>query len=93
MILRGTIIEEVKAGHTSVIVRFEKDKTKQHFELKCEFNPWTHKMRKWDLWDFKIRFSSEIFTDPKTQQKSYFTHLICSDARLFHENGSVGNNY
>lgn len=93
MILRGTIIEEVAPNHTSVIVLFQKDKSKQHFEVHCEFNPWNEKMRKWDTWDFKIRWSSEIFTEQKTGIKSYFTHLICSKAKLFHINGAVGNEF
>jgi len=38
-------------------------------------------MRKWDIWDLKIKFESEIFTEEKTGKKSYFTHMICYNAR------------
>lgn len=93
MILRGTIKEEIKPDDKSVIVEFHGDKAKQHFEVHCNFSPFYKKMRKWDSWDFKITWKSEIFTDPKTGVKSYFTHLICSKAQLYHELGSVSDKY
>lgn len=93
MILRGTIIEEVKPSDKSVIVEFHSDKDKQHFEVHCNFSPFYEKMRKWDSWDFLIKWKSEIFTEPKTGHKSYFTHLICSKAKLFYINGSIPDIY
>ncbi|MBF8457149.1 hypothetical protein IV494_08125 [Kaistella sp. G5-32] len=65
----------------SIIVEFVGDKQKQHFEIFChQFDPYYHKIRKWDTWELNIRWDSEIFIDPKTQVKSYFTHLICTEA-------------
>lgn len=93
MILRAQIIEDVKINDKSVIVSFNNDKENQHFEVHCNFSPFYEKMRKWDIWDFKIKWKSEIFTEPKTGKKSYFTHLICSKAVLYHENGSIGKDY
>lgn len=90
MILRGRIVEEVKPDDKSVIVEFTQDSKKQHFEVNCTFNPFESGLEKWDINDFKIRFESEIFTEPKTGGKHYFTHLICDDAKLFHALGSVG---
>lgn len=93
MKIRGTIKEEITPKDKSVIVRFEGDKNDQHFEIHCTFSPFYEKMRKWDTWDFVLKLKSEVFTDPKTGQKSYFTHLVCTKASLFHENGSIGANY
>ncbi|MFC0344067.1 hypothetical protein [Epilithonimonas hispanica] len=83
MILRGRIVETVEPNHKSVIVEFTKDSRKQHFEVNCAFNPFELKMEKWDTWDFKIKFESEIFTESKNGRKSYFTHLLCDKAKLF----------
>lgn len=94
MKLRGTIMESLLPTDSTVIVRFHNDPQKQHFEVKCrDFNPYAKGMRKWDSWDFVIKFESEIFVEPKTEYKSYFTHLICTKAELFHENGTVGKDY
>lgn len=71
MKLKATIVDETSPDHNSVIVSFEGDKNKKHFEIKCSFNPYVHKMRKWD---------SEVYTDNKTGHKSYFTHLLCDSA-------------
>lgn len=84
MKLAATIKEEISPKDKTIIVLFSDDKRKQLFEVKCSFNPYEKGMRKWDTWELKIRFESEIFTDPKTQQKSYFTHLICDDANEKH---------
>lgn len=83
MILRGTIMEDVNINDKSVIVRFNDDKEQQHFEVNCNFSPFYKEMKKWDSWDFKIRWKSEIFVEPKTGKKSYFTHLMCSKAKAF----------
>lgn len=83
MKLRATIREDVQENANSIIVEFEGDDKKQHFEVKCTFNPYEVGMRKWDIWDLKIKFESEIFTEQKTCEKSYFTHLICDKARVF----------
>ncbi|WP_313091913.1 hypothetical protein [Chryseobacterium flavum] len=94
MKLRGTIVESPLPKDSTVIVRFQDDKKKQHFEVKCEnFNPYAIGMRKWDSWDLVIKFESEIFTEPKSGDKSYFTHLVCTKASLYHENGTIGENY
>lgn len=84
MKLKARIIEEVKASDKTIIVEFEDDKSKQHFEVKCLFSPFYKEIKKWDSWILNIKFESEVFTDPKTEKKSYFTHLICKNAELFH---------
>lgn len=81
MKLRAIIREEVQVNADSIVVEFQGDDKKQHFEVKCKFNPYLYKMRKWDFWELKIKFESEIFTDEKTGQKSYFTHLVCDSAK------------
>lgn len=93
MKLRGTIKEEVSPKDKSVIVQFEVDKQKQQFEVHCNFSPFYKEMRKWDTWDFVLKLQSEIFTDPKSGAKSYFTHLICTKATLYHELGTIGPKY
>lgn len=80
MKLRGRIIEDVKINDKSVIVQFYGDKDDQHFEVNCLFSPFYLEMKKWDSWDFYLKLKSEVFTEPKTGQKSYFTHLICKKA-------------
>jgi hypothetical protein len=81
MKLRATIREEVKASANLIVVEFDGDDKRQHFEVKCNFDPYQAGMRKWDIWDLKIKFESEIFTEEKTGKKSYFTHMICYNAR------------
>jgi len=83
MKLRATIREEVQANANHIVVEFEGDDKKQHFEVKCTFNPYEVGMRKWDIWDLKIRFESEIFTEQKTGEKSYFTHMVCCNSKKF----------
>jgi len=80
MKLKATIREEIHPNDKSIIVEFHGDENKRHFELNCTFNPYQQGLRKWDTWEFKIRLESEIFTDPKTDNKSYFTHLFCDQA-------------
>ncbi|WES98241.1 hypothetical protein P2W68_01200 [Chryseobacterium arthrosphaerae] len=80
MKLKATIVEETSPNHNSVIVIFESDKNKKHFEVKCSFNPFVHKMRKWDSWEMVIKWDSEIYTDEKSGSKSYFTYLLCDKA-------------
>ncbi len=86
-------MEEVKSSDKSIIVEFESDKEKQHFEVHCNFSPFYEKIEKWDIWDLVIKFKSEIFTEPKKGDKSYFTHLICTKAHLYHKIGSIGKEY
>ncbi|MDQ1855774.1 hypothetical protein [Chryseobacterium sp. WLY505] len=83
MKLRGTIKEETSPSKNTMIVEFEGDKKKQCFEVKCSFNPHLHRLRKWDVVDMWIKWESEVFEDPKTGDKSYFTHLICDKAIEF----------
>ena len=86
MKLIAIIREEVQVNAKSIVVEFSGDPRKQHFEVKCSFNPYQKGMRKWDSWELKIRFESEIFTEAKTGEKSYFTHLVCDQAR---EHGTI----
>lgn len=84
MKLKAVIREEIKPSDKTIIVEFEGDEKKQHFEVKCLFSPFYTKMRKWDSWILNIKWESEIFTEEKTGEKSYFTHLICTKAELYH---------
>ena len=66
---------------SSIIIQFVDDKEGQNFEVFCpDFDPYYTKIRKWDIWELSIKWKSEIFIDPKTKVKSYFTHLICTKA-------------
>ncbi|KFF01335.1 hypothetical protein IX39_12205 [Chryseobacterium formosense] len=85
MKLKAKIVEEVKIPDKTIIVEFEGDEKKQHFEVKCLFSPFYKEMKKSDLWILNIKMESEIFTDPNTDKKSYFTHL-CKKAELSHTN-------
>ncbi|WP_312900203.1 hypothetical protein [Chryseobacterium taichungense] len=80
MKLRARIIEETSPQINTMIVVFEGDKKMQHFEVKCSFNPHQAKFRKWDVIILWVKWESEIFTEPKTGKKSYFTHLTCDKA-------------
>lgn len=80
MKIKATIVEETNLNDNSVIVTFEGDKNKKHYEVKCSFNPFVHKMRKWDTWTMVIKWDSEIYTDEKSGSKSYFTYLLCDKA-------------
>lgn len=78
MRLRATIKEEVDPNGTSAIIEFEGDPKKQQFEVHFrDWIPFRNKMRKWDLWELKNVWESEIYEDSRGQ-KSYFTHLIGS---------------
>ncbi len=77
MKLRGTVRGEPHPSKNTMVVEFEGDKKKQHFEIKCSFNPHEQKLKKWDVIDMWIKWESEIFEDPKTGEKSYFTYLTC----------------
>ena len=86
VIIRDTV--NLKQGDLpqSVIVEFVGDKEKQHFEvLFYDFAPYQHKIRKWDTWELSIKWKSEIFVEPKTEAKSYFTYLVCTKAVPIHE--------
>ncbi|MCZ2085637.1 MAG: hypothetical protein LC112_15320 [Flavobacteriales bacterium] len=85
MKLQAKILESVdlKVGNESqsIIVQFLEDKDKQHFEVWFHnFDPYRNGLRKWDIWELSIKFKSDVFTDPKTLKKSYFTYLICTKA-------------
>lgn len=75
MKFKVVIIESVEAHGKFVIVYFQDDKNKQHFQINCSFNAYEHDIRKWEVWEFRIKFRSEIFEDPKTKEKHYFTHF------------------
>ena len=81
MKLKAKIIESAipKNGVTrqSIIIEFFDDKEKKHVEVFVDdFDAYYLGIRKWDIWELSIKWKSEIFTDPKTEVKSYFTHLI-----------------
>ncbi len=82
MKLIAVIREEVRSSDKSIIVEFNGDQKKQNFEVKCLFSPFFAEIRKWDSWLLNIKMESEIYTDGKTGEKSYFTHLICNKATL-----------
>jgi len=88
MKLKGNIRESVDPTAKSVIVEFHGDSKKQFFEVHCTFNPFQEKMRMWDFWEFTIRLQTEIFEDPKTGKKAYFTHLYCDKAKPIHQIGN-----
>ena len=85
MKLQARIVDSVSPKNgdkaSSIIIQFVDDKEGQHFEVFCpEFDPYYTKIGKWDIWELSIKWKSEIFTDSKTEVKSYFTHLICTMA-------------
>ncbi len=82
MKLKAVIREEIKPSDQSIVVEFIGDEKKQHFEIRCLFSPFDSEMRKWDSWLLTIKMESEIYTDPKNGEKSYFTHLLCNTATL-----------
>lgn len=82
MKLKAIIREDIKASDKTIIVEFDGDEKKQHFEVKCLFSPFYLEMKKWETWLLNIKMESEIFTEPKTGTKSYFTHLLCKKAEL-----------
>lgn len=53
--------------------------------LFYDFDPYQHKVRKWDTWQLTIKWKSEIFVDSKTAAKSYFTYLVCTKAVPVHQ--------
>lgn len=77
MKLRASVKESPQPSENTMIVEFEGDKKRQHFELKCTFNPYSHGIRKWDVIFVWVKWESEIFEDTITGKKSYFTHLVC----------------
>lgn len=76
------IREDVEPKNDFVIVSFQTDKTKQHFQINCSFNPYYLKMKKWEVWEFNIKFRAEEFEESKTKVKSYFTHFDCDKATM-----------
>lgn len=81
MRLKATVREEVQKAAQSIVVEFVGDPNRQHFEVKCSFDPYAEGIRKWDTWELKLRFEAEVFTEARTGGKSYFTHLICDRAQ------------
>lgn len=85
-IIRETVKMKQDDLPQSIIVEFLGDKEKQHFEiLFIDIDPYREGIRKWDTWELTVKWKSEIFTDPKTEVKSYFTHLTCSKATPIHQ--------
>ena len=85
-IIRETVKMKQDDLPQSVIVEFVGDKEKQHFEILFnDIDPYREGIRKWDTWELTIKWKSEIFTDPKTEVKSYFTYLTCSKAIPIHQ--------
>lgn len=87
MKFKAVIIESVEADNNNIIVYFEGDKEKQHFEIECAFDAFNLGMRKWEVWELNLKFRSEIFEDPKTGKKSYFINFVCNIANSIHEMG------
>ena len=75
------IIEDVLPDNNFVIVYFQTDKEKRHFQINCSFIPYYLKMRKWEVWECNLKFRAEEFVDEKTKNKSYFTHFYCYSAK------------
>ncbi|WP_294278140.1 hypothetical protein [uncultured Chryseobacterium sp.] len=84
MKMNAMVAESPIPGEKTMVLRFRDDAKKQHFEVRCHFEPYLHKFRKWDDIIVWIKWESEIFEEPKTGQKSYFTHLTCHKATLVH---------
>lgn len=38
-----------------MVIKFEGDKKKQHFEVRCKFNLHQHKIKKWDFIYIRIK--------------------------------------
>lgn len=76
-VLMGRIVDEIISNR-----KFSERAIKyaaKHFEVFMEdFDAYYLGIRKWDIWELSIKWKSEIFTDPKMEVKSYFTHLICA---------------
>lgn len=87
MKFKAVIIESVEPDNNKVIVYFEGDKLKQHFEIECMFDAFNLGMRKWEVWELHLKFRSEIFEELKSGVKSYFMHLDCNIATPIHQNG------
>lgn len=85
MKFKVVIIDDVEPQNDFIIVYFQSDKNKQHFQINCAFNPYNCKIRKWEVWELNIKFRSEIFEDTKTKVKSYFTHLDCDKFEPIHQ--------
>lgn len=82
MKLKAIIQEDVKSTDKSIIVEFEGDDRKQHFEVFCLFSPFYKEMKRSDLWLLNIKIVSETPIDPQSGLKTYFTHLLCKKAEL-----------
>lgn len=82
MKLKAIICEDIKATDQWIIVEFIGDIKKQQFKVFCLFSPFYMEMKKSDLWLLNIKIESEIKIDPQSDQKSYFTHLLCKKAEL-----------
>lgn len=80
MKLKAIIREDVKASNKTIIVKFEGDEKSNI--LKCLFSPFYLEMKKLDLCLLNIKIESEIYTEPKIGEKSYFTHLPFKKAEL-----------
>ncbi|ROI08119.1 hypothetical protein EGI11_10730 [Chryseobacterium sp. H3056] len=87
-VIRESVNLKVDGQPQSVIVEFVGDKKKQHFEiLFYDLDPYNEGIRKWDTWELSIKWKSDIFVDPKTGKKSYFTYLLCDKAVPVHQMG------
>lgn len=82
MKLKAIIREDVKSSDKTIIVEFYGDNKNQHFEVKCLFSPFYLEMKIWETWILNIKMESEVFIEPKTGARSYFTHLLCKKAEL-----------
>lgn len=82
MKLKGIIVNELSPQDKSnvVHVKFNKDPNKQVFEIVCDFNPFSYRMRKWDIWTFDVKWESEQYIDIETGAIRYRTVLRCGKA-------------
>ena len=85
MKFKVNIVETVQPEGDIVIIYFQSDKQKQHFQINCSFNAFNLGIRLWDTWEFNLKFRAEEFEDPKTKVKSYFTHFDCDKAEPIYQ--------
>lgn len=78
MKLRGIIVSDVRPATDIIVVKFTKDPKEQKFEVRCTFKPYEHRIRKYSICLFWIKWESEtVFAEEGIR---YHTHLICDKA-------------
>lgn len=74
MKLKATIREEGRVNAKSIIVEFMSNPEKQHFEVRCSFNPYQEGMRKWSGIFGIILHYLYIFLYPGHREQTYPDH-------------------